>query len=185
MHTTPVTLLERLRNTVDEQSWQRFVNLYTPLLYAWAQRLGCRDADVPDLVQEILLLLVEKLPTFNYDSSQSFRSWLRTVAHNRWRNLRRRAQLPVAGVADDDLADPNPADPFWEVDYRRQLFGQALALMQAEFQPTTWKACLECVLHEKSAAVVARELGLTPAAVYIAKSRVLQRLRQELAGLWE
>jgi len=186
MHTTPVTLLERLRGTVDDASWQRFVSLYTPLLYSWAQRLGCTEADVPDLVQEVLLLLVVKLPAFTYDPSRSFRAWLRAVAHNRWRNLQRRARLPDANdLADDDLPDPHPADPFWEVDYRRQLASRALTLMQAEFEPATWRACLECVVHGKPARQVADELGLSPGAVYVAKSRVLKRLRQELAGLWE
>lgn len=186
MHSTPVTLLERLRKTADQDAWKRFVALYTPLLYAWAQRAGCPEADVPDLVQEVLTLLVEKLPTFTYDPDHSFRGWLRTVAHNRWRSLQRRARLPVSGQElADDLADPHPPDPFWETDYRRELFGRALSLMQREFEPTTWRACLESVLHGKPAATVAQELGLTPAAVYVAKSRVLARLRQELAGLWE
>jgi RNA polymerase sigma-70 factor (ECF subfamily) len=185
MHSTPVTLLERLRTSLDDEAWRRFVNLYTPLLYAWAQRLGCPFADLPDLVQEILVLLVEKMPGFTYDPARSFRSWLRTVAHNRWRNLRRGQRQPVELASDADFAEPNPPDPFWETDYRRHLSSRALTLMQAEFEPKTWQACLECVVQGKSAQAVARELGLTPGAVYVAKSRVLRRLRQELAGLWD
>jgi RNA polymerase sigma-70 factor (ECF subfamily) len=186
MHTTPVTLLERLRTAGDEHAWHRFVGLYTPLLCSWARRLGCSETDLPDLVQEVLTQLVEKLPAFQYDPDRSFRGWLRAVAHNRWRNLQRRAQLPMSGgVPADDLADPNPPDPFWESDYRRHLFARALTLMQTEFEPTTWQACLETVVHGKPAAVVALELGLSPAAVYVAKSRVLSRLRHDLAGLWE
>jgi RNA polymerase sigma-70 factor (ECF subfamily) len=186
MHTTPVSLLERLRTAGDRQAWERFVALYTPLLCAWASRVRCPEQEVPDLVQEVLTLLVEKLRTFTYDPRRSFRGWLAAVAHNRWRNLGRGARLPAAaGVAADDLADPNPPDPFWEADYRRHLFARALTLMRAEFEPTTWQACLGCVVHGKPAAVVARELGLSPAAVHVAKSRVLRRLRQDLAGLWE
>lgn len=186
MHTTPVTLLERLRDGADPQGWERFVALYTPLLCAWASRVQCAEHEVPDLVQEVLTLLVEKLRGFTYDPARSFRGWLAAVAHNRWRNLRRGARLPIAGdAAAEDLADPNPPDPFWDIDYRRHLFARALTLMRAEFEPTTWRACLECVVHGKPAAVVARELGLSPAAVYVAKSRVLRRLRQDLAGMWE
>jgi RNA polymerase sigma-70 factor (ECF subfamily) len=83
------------------------------------------------------------------------------------------------------LAAPDPLEDFWEADYRRHLVGQALQLMQADFQPTTWKACWEHAVAGRSAAEVAAELGMTPGAVRAAKFRVLSRLRQELAGLLE
>jgi RNA polymerase sigma-70 factor (ECF subfamily) len=70
-----------------------------------------------------------------------------------------------------------------ETEYRHWLVGRALELMRAEFQPTTWKACWECVVNSRPAADVAAELGISVGAVYMAKSRVLSRLRQELTGL--
>ena len=99
-------------------------------------------------------------------------------------SLRRRAELPVErGAAVADLADPDPAEAFWEAEYRQHLVGRALTLMQAEFQPATWKACWETVVAGRPAAEVAAELGIGVGAVYMAKSRVLSRLRHELAGL--
>jgi RNA polymerase sigma-70 factor (ECF subfamily) len=182
---TPASLLERLRQPAQEHAWARFVELYTPLLYYWARRTGCAESAAADLVQEVLTLLVRKLPEFSYDRHKSFRAWLRAVAHNCWRNLRRRAELPRAANAPDldDLASPDAADPFWEAEYRQRLASRALALMRAEFRPTTWKACWECVVAGRPAAEVAAELGLSVGAVYMAKSRVLSRLRQELQGL--
>ena len=78
---TPASLLERLRQPGQDQAWARFVDLYTPLLFYWARRLGCQESEAADLVQEVLLLLVRKLPGFTYDQHKSFRGWLRTIAY--------------------------------------------------------------------------------------------------------
>jgi RNA polymerase sigma-70 factor (ECF subfamily) len=144
--------MERLRQPAQEQACPRFVDLYTPLLYTWARRTGCQEADAADLVQEVLSLLVRKLPEFSYDRHQRFRGWLHTVAHNCWRSLRRRAELPrEPGSADlNEVAAPDAAEPFWEEEYREHLVARALELMKAEFPPTAWKACWECVVVESS-----------------------------------
>ena len=78
---------------------------------------------------------------------------------------------------------PDGIGAFAEVEYQQYVTRRALELMQSEFQPTTWKAFWENVVNERPAADVAAELGLTENAVYLAKGRVLRRLRQELAGL--
>jgi RNA polymerase sigma-70 factor (ECF subfamily) len=185
MHSTPASLLERLRLPDQQSAWVRFVQLYTPLLLHWARRLGLRDDEAADLVQDVLTLLVQKLPEFRYDKSKSFRAWLRTVTLNCWRNRRRRVALPHEPhpPALDELAGDDRADLLGEEEYRHWLVGRALELMRAEFQPTTWKACCEVVVSGRPAAEVAAELGLSVGAVYMAKSRVLSRLRQELADL--
>jgi RNA polymerase sigma-70 factor (ECF subfamily) len=185
--TTPVSLLERLRLPDQEEAWQRFVELYTPLLHYWAHRAGLRGQDADDLVQDVFTLLVRKLPEFVHDRHKNFRGWLRTVTLNRWRERHRReeARPQVQGVREDNLAGPDPLEAYWEEEYRRHLVGQAVALMRSEFQPATWKACWEVVVAERPAAEVAAELGLTVNAVYLARARVLRRLREEMAGLLE
>jgi RNA polymerase sigma-70 factor (ECF subfamily) len=182
---TSTSLLERLRGPAEPGAWARFVDLYTPLLFYWARRLGCRDDDAADLVQDVLTWLVLKLPEFRYDRRRSFRAWLRTVTHNVWRNRLRRPAPPRQAdpAALDDLAGPDPADALQDAEYLQWLVGRALELMRREFQPTTWKACWEYVVVGRPAAEVAAELGVSVGAVYMAKSRVLSRLRQELAGL--
>jgi RNA polymerase sigma-70 factor (ECF subfamily) len=182
---TSASLLERLRRPAEQEAWSRFVDLYTPLIFYWARRLGCQEPDAADLVQDVLTLLVRKLPEFTYDRHKTFRGWLRTVTLNVWRNGRRRPELPREAnpPALSDLAGPDPAEAFGEAEYRRWLVGRALELMRAEFQPTTWRACWECVVGGKPAAQVAAELGIGVGAVYMAKSRVLSRLRQGLADL--
>jgi len=185
MDSTPASLLERLRQPDQQSAWTRFVQLYTPLLLRWTRRLGLRDEDAADLVQDVLTLLVRKLPEFRYDGRKSFRAWLRTVTLNCWRTRCRRVELPrEAHPPDlDGLPGHDDVDLLSETEYRQWLVGRALKLMQAEFQPTTWKACWECVVSGRSAAEVAAELGIGVGAVYMAKSRVLSRLRQELTDL--
>lgn len=186
MDTTSVSLLERLRQPAEQEAWARFVDLYTPLIYYWARRVGLGSEEAADLVQDVLTMLVQKLPEFEYDPQKSFRGWLRVLTLNKWRENRRHRGIAMAEASDSALTgliSPEDDDPFWQVEYRQHLVGRALKLMQAEFQATTWKACWECVVSGKSAADVARELGMTPVAVYAAKSRVLRRLRDELAGL--
>jgi RNA polymerase sigma-70 factor (ECF subfamily) len=136
-------------------------------------------------VQEVLLVLLQKLPEFRYDQQQSFRGWLRAVLLNRWRD-QRRAALPAAGPDDPPLvalAGPDAAADLEEADYHRYLVRRALELMKSEFQETTWRACWETVANSRSPAETAALLGLSVPAVYMARCRVLARLRDELAGL--
>ena len=182
---TPASLLVRLREPQSQQVWTHFVQLYTPLLYHWARGLGLHEPDAADLVQDVLLLLVRKLPDFHYDRDKSFRAWLRTITHNCWRTRCRRVELPRdAHPPDlDGLADSAAEDVLSETEYRQWLVGRALELMRTEFQPSTWKACWEYVVNGRPAVEVATELGMSVGAVYMAKSRVLSRLRQELKDL--
>jgi RNA polymerase sigma-70 factor, ECF subfamily len=187
MNTTPVSLLERLRRPGEQAAWGRFVELYTPLLYYWARRMGLQEPDAADLVQEVFTLLVQKLPQFAYDEHRSFRGWLRKVTVNKWREKQRRASGRPGAAAGPlpELAGPDGAEAFWEAEYRGHLVRRALEVMQSEFQPSTWKACWETAVEGRPAADVAAELGLRVGAVRAAKFRVLSRLREELEGLLE
>jgi RNA polymerase sigma-70 factor (ECF subfamily) len=186
MTQTPASLLERLRQPNPQEAWERLVLLYTPLIYSWARQVGLTEADAADLVQDVFVTLLQTLPTFEYDRRKSFRRWLRTVTLNKWREqCRRRERSPVRdGLPEgEDRLPAEDLEGFWEVEYRQQLVGRALDIMSRDFQPATWKAFWEQVVGERSAAEVAAELGLTVGAAYAAKFRVLDRLRQEMAGM--
>lgn len=181
---TPVSLLDRLRGPADPAAWARFVHLYTPFLYHWARRRGLDPADTADLVQEVFAQLLKVLPEFAYDPRKSFRAWLATVVGNKWRELNRRKRPQT--VPADELADrPGPADDFDDREYRAHIAARALKLIQGEFAAPTWQAFWAVVVNGRPAADVAAELGLTANAVYLARGRVLRRLRAELAGLIE
>jgi len=182
MNTTNASLVERLREPSAAEAWERFVRLYGPLLLHWARKLGLRDQDAADLVQDVLVVLVRKMPEFQYQPNRTFRGWMRTVLINKWRDRPHRgpaapldsAIQPVAIPEDDDLE---------EREYRLYVLGRALRMMADDFEPATWQACWETVVAGRPAADVAAELGITVNALYLAKSRVLGRLRRELAGL--
>jgi RNA polymerase sigma-70 factor (ECF subfamily) len=187
MDKTPASLLERLRHP-DEGAWPRFVDLYTPLLYFWACRMGLQESDAADLVQDVFTILLQKFPEFRYDKNKSFRSWLRTVTMNRWHdNMRRKAAaLRDAGpVGLEDVAVPDDAKELWEKEYSEHLVARAAEVMKVEFQPATWQAFWSLAVEGKSGTEVASALGLSVDAVYAAKSRVLRRLRRELDGMLE
>ena len=183
MHTTHVSLLQRLRQSPSEGAWDRFVQLYTPLLHYWARRLGLQEQDAADLIQDVLIVLVRKVPELAYDPQRSFRGWMRTVLLNKWRDRRDRAAAP--GQLESGLvpAVPDEAEVFAAEEYRHYLCQRALKLMQSDFETATWKACWETVVCGRSAGEVGAELGMTVNAVYVARSRVLARLRRDLEGL--
>jgi RNA polymerase sigma-70 factor (ECF subfamily) len=185
MESTPVSLLERLRRGDDAvAAWPQFVHLYTPLLFAWARRAGLSEIDAADLIQDVLTTILQELPHFEYQPGKSFRAWLRTVLLNRWRTLQRR-RSPLS-VPPEQLAGlPAIADPDLpgEAEERRELVRRALALIQNDFAAPTWQAFRACVVQGRRPAEVAAELGLSVNAVYLARSRVLRRLREQLAGL--
>jgi len=186
MQTTSPTLLRRLRDAADREAWERFVEIYTPMLYRWARASGLSDQDGCDLLQDVFVLLLGKLPKFDYDSQRGrFKSWLRSVLINKLRERKRSrsATMFESRQAPLDPEDDNRVVPFWENEYRDQLIQRAMRVMQREFEPSTWKACWETAFHGRPAAEVAAELGLSLGAVYVARSRVLRRLRQELQGL--
>jgi RNA polymerase sigma-70 factor (ECF subfamily) len=185
MDTTPVTLLERLRRHPDEAAWRRLVQLYTPLLFSWARRAGLSSHDAADLVQDVFLVLVQTLPTFQYDRNGRFRAWLRKITLNKLRDRKRREALADQRPLDQcpEPALPDGAEAFWEAEYHKELTQRALELIQADCAPTTWRACWQFVARGRPAADVARELGISENAVYLARCRVLRRLRDELTGL--
>jgi RNA polymerase sigma-70 factor (ECF subfamily) len=185
---TSVTLLQRLREPDQPEAWDRFVELYTPLLFYWARRAGLQTADAADLVQDVFTVLVRKLPDFQYDGQKSFRAWLRTVILNKWRDRgRQRGRLPPEEKDADlnQLPGPGGMEKFWEDEHRQFLVHRAMELMRAEFEPTTWQACWEHGFRHRPAKEVAAELGISENAVFIAKMRVLRRLRLELQGFLE
>jgi RNA polymerase sigma-70 factor (ECF subfamily) len=184
MTKTPTSLLDRLRQPFEPEAWTRFVALYAPLIYSWCRRVGLQESDAADLVQDVFVTLLDVLPTFNYDREQSFRGWLRTITLNKWRNrCKKRDHQAVPTSALNHVPGADNLEAAWEAEYQQHLVARALRIMRADFEEKTWKACWEMVVAGRPAADVATELDLTVGAVYAAKFRVLDRLRQELRGM--
>ncbi|HEX4613410.1 MAG TPA: sigma-70 family RNA polymerase sigma factor [Urbifossiella sp.] len=189
---TSATLLARLRDPADRDAWAVLLGVYGPLLRTWAERLGARGADADDLVQDVLAVVVRRFPEFVHpEKPGAFRGWLRAISANCARDFwRARRHFPTAPGGTDfgeyltRLEDP--ADPLareWDREHDRAVTRHLLDRLRGEFEPSTWDLFRQFVLEGQSAEEVAAAAGTTPNAVYIAKSRVLARLRAEAAGL--
>lgn len=183
---TSLTLLDEVRAPGRAGAWDRFARLYTPLLISWATRNGFQDADAADLAQEVLLKLMAELPRYRRGEGQSFRGWLYRVAVNQGRDFRRRVATRALPGADGLSAVAGaPLSEFAEDEYRRAIVNRALALVRPEFGQQTWAAFTRLMIEHLPATDVARELGVSENAVYLARHRVLTRLRREIDGLLE
>jgi RNA polymerase sigma-70 factor (ECF subfamily) len=191
MHETRQSLLLRAQ-TGEADAWKDLTELYRPLILAWLNRQGVPARDLEDLSQDILLSVVKHLPAFQHSGHRgAFRSWLRTIVCNRttdyWRACDARAQASGgsgATAALQQIADPNSdLNRQWDEEHDRYVLDCVLDLVEQEFEPATLQAFRRLALEGASGAAVAEELGLSVAAVYVAKSRVLQRVRQEAEGL--
>lgn len=184
MNSTSGSLLERLRNPDEQEAWNRFADLYTPLLYYWLRRLGLPENDAADLVQEVFLVLVAKLPTFEYRRDGTFRGWLHALTVNKYREFQRRKRLPIIdGFVD--LPDRKSPSHLEEIDYRRHLVKQMLHILEEQFPPSTWQYFQAYVVEGADPQAVAARFKISVGTVYTAKSKVLTRLREELVGLLE
>ena len=191
MDDTKKSLLLRAQ-TGEENAWKALTALYRPLMAAWLNRQGVPPHDLEDLSQEILLRVVKHLPGFQHSGPRgAFRAWLRTIVCNRttdyWRALDTDTQASGgsgATAALQQLADPDSdLNRQWDEEHDRYVLNCLLDLVEEEFEATTLRAFRRLALDGASGAETAQELGLSVAAVYVAKSRVLQRIRQEAEGL--
>lgn len=192
MDRTSHSLLERLRERPSADDWNRLVELYEPWIRDWIRRQRVQEHDAADITQEVLAAVVQELPRFHYDPGQGrFRGWLRTIAVNRLRAFWKARARQAVGAADsgvegllDQLADPaSELSRQWDREHDVYVIRRAMAAIRPEFQPTTWRAFQRVVLDARPVSEVASELGISRNAVYIAQSRVLNRLRSQVRGL--
>lgn len=194
MTETSPSLLNQLRDAPDSHGWQRLVDLYTPLMLGWLRRYGMKEADADDVIQETLTVVFRKIPEFQRQpQTGAFRSWLRRITVNCLRDYwkSRKSRREAAGDTKIDemlgqLEDPNSGlSQLWDVEHDRHVMTHLLERIRSQFSPQTWTAFERVARDGSNPQDVAEELGITVNAVFIAKSRVLSRLRQEGDGLLE
>ena len=187
---TSTSLIERVKAR-DPQAWQRLVKLYSPMAYRWCREMGVSAEDSKDILQEVFTSVFGSIAEFRRTrAGDSFRAWLCTITRNKVRDMyRRRANQPVVDggsqanelmqqVPDDDCpTSSSPADQGSE----NRLVQQAAELVQCEFETQTWQVFWRAAVQGQKLADIADDLGMSLAAVYQAKSRVMRRLRQELS----
>jgi RNA polymerase sigma-70 factor (ECF subfamily) len=192
MHETSLSLLDGLQQQSGDAAWRRLVELYGPLLRRKLTQQGLCEADADDVVQEVLVVVLRKLPQFRREPrAGAFRRWLLNIMVNclhEFRRTRRFRSPPaddsqfVAGLSA--LADPaGDLSRMWDEEHDRHLTRVLLEEIRNQFEPKTWQAFERVALQGQKPAEAAAELGLTVNAVFIAKSRVLTRLREVAAGM--
>jgi RNA polymerase sigma-70 factor (ECF subfamily) len=168
------------------------VDVYAPLVYGFARKRGLQDADAADLTQEVLRAVAGAAERLDYDPQKgSFRGWLFTVARNKLLNFLAQQRRLVQGAGDtsaQDLLEAQPAGEedeaaLWDKDYERRIFAWVAERVRGGFQDSTWLAFWQTAVDGRSAKAVAESLGMTVGAVYIAKSRVLARLKEQIQEL--
>jgi RNA polymerase sigma-70 factor (ECF subfamily) len=182
---TSTGLLARLRQR-DRDAWERLARLYGPLVYSWCRRRGLRAEDAEDVVQDVFRAVAGHVAEFVHGPGSTFRGWLWTITRNKILDLYRlrRRRPEAAGGSDaqerltqipDRLEESEP-----EINAAGQLVRRALNYIRVEFTDETWQAFWRVMIDGQAPNEVALALGLSVNAVYIAKSRVLRRLREEL-----
>ncbi|MHC4990326.1 MAG: sigma-70 family RNA polymerase sigma factor [Planctomycetota bacterium] len=185
MDETRSTLLVRLRDPADQTAWRRFDRLYRPMIVGYARARGLGHADAEDIAQQCVEAVLRQIG--RYQHLGSFRSWLRTVTERRICDLFRRHR---ERQADSGLwsarfdASPGPVE-LWEQHWWRAHFRHCVEQVRGQVHESTYTAFTEYSLRGKTAEETAATLGLSVSQVYVAKHRVLERIRAmvlELTG---
>ncbi|MEL7497621.1 MAG: sigma-70 family RNA polymerase sigma factor [Planctomycetota bacterium] len=189
-HTTRKSLLMRVKDSEDALAWSQFADLYGPLIFRYGKRKGFQDADAADLMQDVLGRVAQSIGKFDYDPSVGrFRSWLFLISRQAISGLlkkRDRQPIGTGGSRVAELIADLPAEQdesIWESDYRQHLLNWAMEKIQGQFAESTWRAFCETAINNNPAQLVADSLGMSIGAVYIAKSRVTQRLKEAVATI--
>ncbi len=192
---TRTSLLVRLKAPRDERAWIEFVEIYEPLIHSLARAKGVQEADADDLAQDVFRTVADAIERWDPDPAKgSFRSWLSLVARNLIVNLlsARRRQTASFGAGGTEMVELLKAQPagdldsaLFDIEYRRQIFARATQCARVHFQETTWLAFWRTAVEGRDLSAVAAELGLTAGALYVARSRVMARIRQEVDRIEE
>jgi RNA polymerase sigma factor (sigma-70 family) len=189
---TRPSLLVRIRDPQDVQSWKLFVTTYAPLIVAYCRKRGIQGADADDVTQEVFAKISRSIGGFEYQPERGrFRDWLGTVAHGelcRVMAKNNRGGRGTGGLDNhpqlDQLVSETPGAD-WTDCFHAHILATALDQIRPQFEPDTWKAFESVWLHEKRSDEAAKELSMPIEAVYVAKSRVLKRLREKVLELAE
>ena len=192
MAETSASLLQRVCDRSDQDAWRRLEAIYSPLIRGWLRRDAMLDSNnADDIVQDVMAVLVRRIEEFERQRSGSFRAWLKSITLNCLRQSLRKQKHSGRGGGDNgvtdllnNLEDPNSAlSDLWNREHDEHVMKQILQTLQSEFTETTWKAFELMALEGRSAQETADLLSISSNAVFIAKSRVMGRLRAEADGL--
>jgi RNA polymerase sigma factor (sigma-70 family) len=185
---TRPSLLVRIRDARDQEAWSTFLEIYAPVAYRYCRRRGLQDGDAADVTQEVMAQVARSAQRFEYRSERGrFRDWMGVIARNKvadhLRSARKSASAAGESQADLDEIATVGADPDWGEEFDAQVYRAALGRVRERFESASWRAFELVWVENCPAAEVAATLGVPVDAVYVAKSRVLKRLREEIIAI--
>ena len=190
------SLVARVKNLGDGASWVEFMGIYQPVVYRMAKRRGLQDADAHDVMQQVFVSIAGAIERWESSAElPPFRAWLTTITRNAIsKALSRRPRDRATGSTSvmeqlNAVADTGEgSDEEFAVEARRQMFRWAAQRVRIEFAPATWDMFWRTSVMGESASDVATASERTTGAVYIARHRVIDRMKEEIADLsnqWE
>ena len=187
---TQPTLLLRIRDTEDEASWERFVKIYTPLVFGYCRKRGLQEADASDVAQEVMRTVAQSINRFDYNKKKgTFRGWLLTVTRNKLLKYFSKLQKQPIGTGRTTIQTKLEETPdavetaHWNHAYQQRLFQWASGEVKEEFAEKTWSAFWLAAVENQSSQKIATDLQMSLGAVYIAKSRVIARIRKQIESV--
>jgi len=188
---TRLSLIQRLQDAGDEAAWEEFASIYRPIIVRLAIRKQLQNDDAEDLAQQVLLLVLKNISKWKPDPSRArFRTWLQTVVRNATLNALTRRPKEQASGGTNSLQKlyqcPDKADSLWfDLEWQRETLRWVAQQVRGEFESATWTAFWDTAIEQLSAQEVAEKIGKSVGAVYIARSRVMQRIKQRVSELDE
>ncbi len=182
------SLLVRIRDVDDEESWATFVELYEPFIEGYLRRRGISGELALDVRQEVLMVISQRFADFEHNGrTGAFRNWLRTTTLNCLRTHARQQKRESPGgsvffdIVQQLADDASEMSRVWNHEYDRHVVQGLLVRLEPDLRENTLLAFRKTALEEMTAMDVATELGMTRNAVIVARCAVLGKLR-ELAG---
>lgn len=189
---TRLTLIGRLQTARDEAAWAEFLIVYEPLVLGLLRKQGLQDSDAQDICQQVLAAVIRDIERWKPDgAAASFRRWLFQITRNRVTNFLARPRLGTIALGGTDAqemmaAQPDLHDSFTddiEEDYQKHLLLCAIGQVRSEFRDATWQAFWQTCVDGRPVEEVARELGMRIGNVYVARSRIMARLRTRVSQM--
>lgn len=188
------SLIARIKDPADGMAWAEFLGIYRPVVYRLARKRGVQDADAQDVTQQVFLSVANAVERWQPGPDRPpFRAWLVTITRNAVNKALSRRK-PDAGTGSSSVAQllnqkcVTETDSEFDMESRHSVVRYATAQIRPEFSETTWHLFWESVVVGRSISEVALESGRTPGAVYMARFKVLQRLKvkaREVSGMWD